>query len=146
MKELFPLKSQKGFPGGSEVKASACNAGNPGLIPESGRSLGEGNGNPLQYPCLENPMDGGVWWATVHGVAKSWTRLSDLTSRSPDRSRGQASGWRHCFAAASQAKLSPLSNHGHQLPSSTGTTGRVTLVKHLLHHAARNPGHEFSYF
>ena len=52
MKELFPLKSQKGFPGGSEVKASACNAEDLGLIPESERSPGEGNGNPLQYSCL----------------------------------------------------------------------------------------------
>ena len=68
-----------GFPGGSEVKASACNVGDLGLIPGSGRSPGEGNGNPLQYSCLENPMDGGAWWATVHGVAKSWTRLSDFT-------------------------------------------------------------------
>ena len=66
------------FPGGSDVKASACSAGDLGLIPGSGRSPGEGNGNPLQYSCLENPMDGGAWWATVHGVAKSWTRLSDL--------------------------------------------------------------------
>ena len=49
-------------------------------IPESGRSPGEGNGNPLQYSCLENPMDGGAWWATVHRVAKSQTRLSDFTS------------------------------------------------------------------
>ena len=40
---------------------------------------GEGNGTPLQYPCLENPMDGGAWWATVHGVTKSWTQLSDVT-------------------------------------------------------------------
>ena len=54
-----------GFPGGSEVKASACNAGVLGSIPGSGRSPGEGNGNPLQYSCLENPMDGGAWWATV---------------------------------------------------------------------------------
>ena len=61
------------FPGGSEVKASACNAGDMGLIPGSGRSTGEGNGNPLQYSCLENPMDGGAWRATVHGVAKSRT-------------------------------------------------------------------------
>ena len=68
-----------GFPGGSEVKASACNAGDLGLIPGSGRSPGEGNGNPLQYSCLENPMEGGAWWATVHGVAKSRTRLSDFT-------------------------------------------------------------------
>ena len=50
------------------------------LIPGLGRSSGEGNGNPLQYPCLENPMDGGAWLATVHGVAKSRTRLSDFTS------------------------------------------------------------------
>ena len=57
----------------TEVKASACNVGDMGSIPESGRSPGEGNGNPLQYSCLENPMDGGAWWATVHGVAKSRT-------------------------------------------------------------------------
>ena len=80
MKELFPLKSQKGFPGGSEVKASACNAEDLGLIPESERSPGEGNGNPLQYSCLENPMDGGAWWATVHWVAKSQILLSNLTN------------------------------------------------------------------
>ena len=51
----------------------------PGSIPGSGRSSGEGNGNPLQYSCLENPMDGGAWWAAVHGVTKSQTRLSDFT-------------------------------------------------------------------
>ena len=67
-----------GFPGGSEVKASARNAGDPDSIPGSGRSPGEGSGNPLQYSCLENSTDGGAWWAIVHGVAKSWTRLSDL--------------------------------------------------------------------
>ena len=52
---------------------SACNARDMSSIPGSGRSPGEGNGNPLQYSCLENPMDGGAWWATVHGVAKSQT-------------------------------------------------------------------------
>ena len=67
------------FPGGSEVKASAWNAGDLGSIPGSGRSPGEGNGNPLQYSCLENPMEGEAWWATVHGVAKSRTRLSEFT-------------------------------------------------------------------
>ena len=51
-------------------KESACNAGRPGLVPGSGRSLGEGNGNPLQYSCLENPMDGGAWQATVHGLTR----------------------------------------------------------------------------
>ena len=60
------------------VKASAYNAGDLGSIPGSGRSPGEGNGNPLQYSCLENPMGGGAWWATVHGVEKGWTRLSDF--------------------------------------------------------------------
>ena len=53
--------SDVGFPGGSEIKVSACNAGDPGLIPRSGRSPGEGNGNPLQSSCLGNPMDGGAW-------------------------------------------------------------------------------------
>ena len=61
------------FPGGSEGKASAYDAGDPGSIPGWGRSPGEGNGNPLQYSCLENTMDGGAWWATVYGVANSQT-------------------------------------------------------------------------
>ena len=67
------------YPGGSDSKASVYNAGDLGSIPESGRSPGEGKGNPLQYYCLENPMDRGAWWATVHGVTKSRTRLSDFT-------------------------------------------------------------------
>ena len=66
------------FPGGSEGKASACNAGDLGWIPGSGRSPGEGNGTPLQHCCLENPMDGGAWQAAVHGVAKNWTQLTDF--------------------------------------------------------------------
>ena len=65
---------------GSEVKASACSAGDLGSIPGLGRFPGEGNGNPLQDSCLENSMDGGAWWATVPGVTKSQTRLSDFTS------------------------------------------------------------------
>ena len=65
--------------GGSEVKASACNVGDLGSIPGLGGFPGGGNGNPLQYSCLENPMDGGAWWATVHRVTKSRTRLSDFT-------------------------------------------------------------------
>ena len=59
-----------GFPHSSVGKESACNAGDPGLIPGSGRSPGEGNGNPLQYSCLENPMDRGAWQATVHGFTR----------------------------------------------------------------------------
>ena len=66
-----------GFPGGSDGKEYACSAGDLGSIPGSGRSPGEGNGNPLQYSCLENSIDRGAQQATVHGVAKSQTRLSD---------------------------------------------------------------------
>ena len=68
-----------GFPSGSDSKESTCNAGGSSSILGSGRSPGEGIGYPLQYSCLENPMDRGIWWATVHGVAKSRTRLSDFT-------------------------------------------------------------------
>ena len=63
------------FPGGSDGKEPARNLGDPGSIPGWGRSLGEGNDNPLQYSCLENAMDGGAWQATVHGVTKSRTQL-----------------------------------------------------------------------
>ena len=65
-----------GFSGGSDGKESACNVGDPGSIPGSERSLGKGNGNPLQYFCLKNSTDRGVWWASVHGVAKSRTWLN----------------------------------------------------------------------
>ena len=64
------LHASWGFPGGSDSKDFACNVGEPGSIPGSGRSPGEGNGNPLQYSCLGNPMDRGAWWAIDHGVAK----------------------------------------------------------------------------
>ena len=82
-------RSKLGFPGGASGKETACqkkkkkllaNAGDirdVGSIPGLGRSPGEGNGKPLQYSCLENPMDRGAWWAIVHGVAKSQIRLSD---------------------------------------------------------------------
>ena len=66
-----------GFPGGSDSKESTCNAKDLGSIPGLERSPGEGNGSPLQYSCLENPMDRGAWRATVHRVTKSWIQLSD---------------------------------------------------------------------
>ena len=66
-----------GFPGGSDGKESANNAGDVGSVPGSGRSPGEGNGNVLQYSCLENPLDRGARQATVHGVTKSQTQLSN---------------------------------------------------------------------
>ena len=66
-------EGNNGFPGGSVVKNSPANAGDSGSIPGSGRYPGEGNGNPLQYSCLRNPMDRGVWRATIQRVTKSWT-------------------------------------------------------------------------
>ena len=74
MEQLFGVMQD--FPSGSDGKASAYQAGDLGSIPGSGRSPGEGNGNPLQYSCQENPMDGGAWWITVLGIAKSRKRLS----------------------------------------------------------------------
>ena len=68
-----------GFPGGLDGKESACNVGDLGMIPGSGRSPGEGNGNPLQHSCLENPIVGGAWQSTVYGVTKSRTQLNDFT-------------------------------------------------------------------
>ena len=67
----------QGFPGGSVVKNTPANAEDVGSIPGSGRFPGEGNGNPLQYACLVNPKNRGAWQATVNGVTKSWTELSE---------------------------------------------------------------------
>ena len=67
----------RGFSGGSTVKNPPANAGDVGLIPGLGRAPGGGKGNPLQYSCLEKPMDREAWWATVNRVAKSQTQLSD---------------------------------------------------------------------
>ena len=79
----FPLNPQIkvtwDFPGGSDGKESACNAGDFGSIPGLGRSPGEGHGNPLQYSCLENSMDRGPWWTTVHGVTKESDMTEQLT-------------------------------------------------------------------
>ena len=69
--------AHRGFPGGSDGKEPTCHVGATGSIPRLGRFPGKGHGNPLQYPCLEKPIDRGAWWATVHGVTKSWTQLSD---------------------------------------------------------------------
>ena len=65
----------KGFPGGSDGKESACSVGNLVLIPGLRRPPGGGHGEPLWYSCLENPRDGGAWWAAVYGVTQGWTRL-----------------------------------------------------------------------
>ena len=70
---MIELKSKEGFPDGSDGKESICNVGDLGLIPRLEKSPGGGHGNPLQYSCLENPMDREAWWATVHGVTESGT-------------------------------------------------------------------------
>ena len=88
--------------GCSDGEVSSYNAGDHS-IPGSGRSPGEGNGNPLQYSCLENVMDGGAWWATVQVVAKSWTRLNDFTFLRYGMGEGQAleieglKGWKEAI-------------------------------------------------
>ena len=105
---LQVLYETMGFPGGSDGKESAFNAGDPGSIAGLGISRGEGNGNPLQYSCLENPMDRGTWWATVHGDAKSWTRLSD---------------WYFHFLSHEQFRLLSLGENGVDL-SNFGTEWR----------------------
>ena len=74
--------TELGFSGGSDGKDIACNMGDPGSISGSGRFPKEGNGNPLQYSCLENPRDGGAWWAAVSGVVQSRTQLKQLSSSS----------------------------------------------------------------
>ena len=82
----YPWKM--GFPNGSAGKNSTCNAGatgEVGSIPGLGRPPGGGNGNPLQYSCLENPMDRGAWWATVHVVTDSWTQLTEYTQHIIER-------------------------------------------------------------
>ena len=90
-----PLRGKNQFYRGadSDSKESACSAGDPGSIPGWGRSPGEENGNPLQYSCLENPMDRGAWWATVSGVSKSQTRLR-LMNRPSDP--------QHCLSKITQ--------------------------------------------
>ena len=86
-KVITYTKPKKVFPDGSDNKKSACNAGDPGLIPGLGRSPGEGNGYPLQYSCLENSMDGGGWRATVHGVANSRTQLNDQHTQAKEEEK-----------------------------------------------------------
>ena len=83
------LKVRKGFPGSSDSKESACDGGDLGSIPGLGRFPREGNGSALQYSCLANPMERGAWRATVHGVSKSRTRLSNKHFHKGKETEGQ---------------------------------------------------------
>ena len=114
-----------GFPDGSVVKCLPANAGDAGSIPGSGRSPGEGNGYPLQYSCLENPMDRGACWAAVHGVTQSQTGLKQLSmhacvgegNSNPlqysclEKSRDRGAWWAAIYGVAqSQTRLKRLSS------------------------------------
>ena len=100
-----------GFPGGSDGKASACNAGDPGSIPGLGRSPGEGNGNPLQYSCLGNPTDGGAWLVTVHGVTKS-----DMTEQLQFQFQGFPGGSDGKESAGNAGDLGSIPGSGGRSP------------------------------
>ena len=102
------------FPDGTVVKSPPANAGDIrdlGLIPGSRRSPGEGHGNPLQYSCLANPMDTGTRWATVQGVAKSWTQLERLNTRVFMHGFRNQMGLTELFTAS----LSPATAQWHHL-------------------------------
>ena len=106
-----PLRRKKGFPGGADGKEPACQCRRhkrPGSIPGLGRSPGGGHGNPLQYSCLENPMDRGAWRAAVHGVAKSRTQLSDLAQVG----KPPLDGSRRILAACPACGLKTASSQG----------------------------------
>ena len=117
-----PYKPNMGFPGGSVVKNLVANAGDTDSILSLGRSHGDWKGNPLQYSCLENSMDRGTWWPTVHGIAKSWTQLK---RQIPWRRKwqptlvflpGESHGWRSLVGytvhgiAMSQTRLSDITS------------------------------------
>ena len=101
----YYLELRKGFSGGSVGKESACNAGDAGSIPGLERVLGGGNGKALQCSCLENPMDRGAWWATVHRVAKSWIQLKRLST--------QAQSWENLMEAVYFLTYSCTHSHRH---------------------------------
>ena len=106
-----------GFLGGSDGTESACTVGDRGSIPGSGRCLGEGNSNSLQYSCLENSMDRGAWWATVHGVTENQKQVSELAlSLFPDLSSKQiSSNFRFFFQQKKKKELWSILNFEKRL-------------------------------
>ena len=117
----------QGFPGGSDGKEPVCNVGDPGSIPGSVKSPGEGNGYPLQYSCLENSVDGGAWQAAVHGVAKSQTRLRNFTFfLRPEVARREVSE----VGGAQSKTAGPLcSGYGHQWEPLAGCSLRESTLR-----------------
>ena len=108
------------------LKNLPANAGDPGSIPGLGRSPGGGHGNPLQYSCLQNPMDRGAWWATVHGVTKSQTRLSDCHLR--DGGGGAAVGYPGTFWGVASTLHLLLGFKGCHAPHCVTNPGRPAAV------------------
>ena len=99
-----------GFLGGSDGEESASNSRDLGSIPASGRSPGEGNGNPFEYSCLENSMDRGAWRATVHGVTKSRTQLNDYYSHFHETDKGSISKMHKQFTQLNSLKKKQTKN------------------------------------
>ena len=124
------------------VKVSACSAGDPGSIPGSGRCPGEGNGNPLQYSCLENSMDGGAWWATVCGVTKSQTGLMDFTYRFTAKRKYGCTSVRvwneHRLSLLTHCDFSDISD-GKESACNAGDPGSVPGWKRSLGERNGNP-------
>ena len=118
---LFFITAYVATKEGSDGKESTCYAGDLGSIPGWGRSPGEGNGNLLQYSCLEDPMDRGAWWATVYGVAKSWTRLSDTHTHTNTNTHT------HIYRDVLKDYIPYLMNQ-----SLTKTLGILVLISHLV--------------
>ena len=118
-----PLRASWTFPTDASGKEPTCNAGDASSIPGSGRAPGGGNGYPLQYSCLENPMDRGAWRVTVHRVTKSWTRLSGLTLV---HTQGFHSGWcRRCMQ-----RFQPKGGFQTPLPCENSKTGPELIKDH----------------
>ena len=118
-------------------KESACNAGNPGLIPGSERSPGEGHGDPLQYSCLENSMDRGAWRATVHGITDSWTRLTDTHTHTHTHTHGLVSPLIKWVKWGSENKEQPTS-YSQTEPASWLKSWAPPSREHLKPHRAIN--------
>ena len=119
-------------------KASASNVGDPGSIPGSGRSPGEGNDNLLRYSCLENPRDGGAWWAAVYGVAQSWTRLKRLSSSSRSQMNSYGS-FDNAYSNTLRASLVALTVKHLSAMRETGVGclgGEDTLEKEMAPHCS----------
>ena len=127
-----------GFPGGLVVKESSCQTGDTGLTPGLGRSHGEWNGNPLQYSCLGNPIDRGAWWATVHGITKSWIQLSESPSVMSDSLRPH--GLTYTAHWILQARILEWVAFPFSMGSSQSRD--QTQLSHILYHSLPNPGIE----